>query len=66
MTDNFGYHLAPDGKDTVTVWCGRGGCLWGTAFEYDPDNESIAEFAVSVATAGPELLANHQTHNHGA
>lgn len=52
-------HFDPDGKDTVTVFCGRDGCTWGTAFQYDPDNESISEFAVAVATAGLALLAKH-------
>lgn len=64
LSPDVGRHLDPDGKDTVTVFCGNDGCPWGTTFQYAPDDESISEFAVAVATAAPELLAQHASKAH--
>lgn len=64
LSPDVGIHLDPDGKDTVTVFCGNDGCQWGTTFQYAPDDESISEFAVAVATSAPQLLDQHRHTAH--
>ena len=54
-----------DGDDIVTFTCEtcaaerEGNKVWVSAFQHDPDNETVAAFAVSVLTL---LTADYESH----
>lgn len=61
-----------DGDDCVTFTCEicadtvDDGTVWVSGFQFDPDNETVAEFAVSVYFTGNDQYETHWHKAHGS
>ena len=53
-----------DGDDIVLVRCPHNDCLWASAFQFTPQDETPAAFAVSVIANGATQLTEHLDHDH--
>lgn len=64
--------VEPDGEDCVIFTCEtcaetvEDGTVWATGLQFDPDNETMAEFAVSVYFVGNDQYEQHWLDAHGS